>query len=128
MDRIDYKLRDLIVGTHEFPQDPTDDDQRQEMVVELAELRIAFEATIEAGWARHTGDWDFGYTVKLRDGTEHFGYNHVATWWLTPAGKKKGHFTACVDYPEVLGLIVETDDRNEEILLEDLKAIHIEQL
>jgi hypothetical protein len=62
MDRIDYKLAEILNGEHQI------EGTHEERVVYIEELIILYTATIDAGWARHTGDWDWAAFVTMSDG------------------------------------------------------------
>jgi hypothetical protein len=124
--RIDYKLADLLHGDH-----PIEGDHMQR-VVELHELMILHEATEKAGWTRHTGDWDWGATVTMKDG-EKIGDTIWSIDFVLPEGVKLEDFTGSVDYKEVSEVRLEgqtggedIEDINRDVLIDSITNVYWE--
>lgn len=86
---MDYRLAQALNDVHLIEGD------HEQRVIELAELMILHDAVDKAGWARHTGDWDWGVTVTMIGGQA-----HTEGQSITFADKPE-QFTACVDHAKV---------------------------
>lgn len=119
--RIDYKLAELLHGTHGLSSNA------QERAIKLDELRLLHKAVIDTGWTRHTGDWDWGMYLHMKDREVECLDGFMWVW-------ESETLTACVDWEKLTHITVcpvdpdgGVDDNMENIDTSTIQAITFEQ-